>query len=184
MGDVVDIRSYRKQEAERMTKLEFEARVEFLEGYISNKHKMQNFDMLLQELELDYGPGARSLSGMPSGGKKGDGSDRIIRRMEDKKAFAAKYSKHRSEAMKAMDSIEAVVCELSPKHQQALRCRFFEDMDIHQIASKLNYSYRQVQRHIQQGVERIRPPRHTINKIKARLLEEHPEWALIEMKSA
>lgn len=166
-----------------MTKLEYEARIEFLESYLSEKHKMRSADLRLEELELDYGPGARSLSGMP-GGKKGDGSDRIIRRMEDRAALEVEYRRHRSEAVKMMTIIENVVGELSPKLQKVLRYRFFNDMDIAQIAAETNYSYRQVQRHVQQGIERIRPPRHRIDKIKLRLQKDHPDWALIQMKAS
>lgn len=186
MAEIIDIREFMacKEESGRMTKLEFEARVEFLESYASELGKMRSADLRLEELELDYGPGVPKLTGMPAGGKSSDGSDRIIRRIEDKKAFKAEYIKHRNAALKEMNCIEEVIGEISPKLQKVLRYRYFNEMDIGQIAEKLNYSYRQVQRHHQQGIERIRPPRHKINKIKNRLHKEHPEWALIEMKSA
>ena len=185
MGEIIDIREYAgKGEAERMTKLEFEARVEYLEGYLAAKHKMHSNDLSLEELELDYGPGVPRVSGMPSSGKVSDGSDRIIRRIEDKERFAAEYARNRDAALKKMARIEKVIEAISPKLQSVMRYRYFNGMNIDQIAIEVNYSYRQVQRHHRQGIERIRPPRHEINKIKARLQKEYPEWALIEMKSA
>jgi len=186
LGEIVDILEYRtqKEETQKMTKLEYEARIVYLESYLTEKHKMRSYDLQLEELEQDYGPGARSLSGMPSGGKKGDCSDRIIRRMEDKARFAAEYARHRDAAMREMAGIEKVICEISPKLQNVLRFRYMNDMDIHQIAVEVNYSYRQVQRHHQLAIERIRPPRHRIDRIKRELLELHPEWAMIEIKSA
>jgi hypothetical protein len=186
MGDIIRFEQIgaSEREGERMTKLEFEARVEFMESYASEMGKMRSADLRLEELEMDYGPGVPKLTGMPSGGKSSDGSDRIIRRLEDKKAFKAEYIRHRNAALKEMNSIEAVIAEISPKLQKVLRYRYLNEMDIGEIAEELNYSYRQVQRHHQQGIERIRPPKHKINKIKERLLQEHPEWAMIEMKSA
>ena len=186
MGDIIRIEQIRadKEARERMTKLEYEARIEYLESYASELGKMHSADMRLEELELDYGPGVPKLSGMPSGGKSSDGSDRILRRMEDKKKFTAEYIRHRNAALKEMNSIEEVIGEISPKLQKVLRYRYLNEMDIGEIAEKLNYSYRQVQRHHQQGVERIRPPKYKINKIKERLQKEHPEWALLIVKSA
>lgn len=185
MGDIIDICEIRAiSEAKRMTKLEFEARVEFLEGYLAEKHKMRSADLSLEELELDYGPGAQKFTGMPSGGKVSDGSDRIVRRLEDKQRFAAEYSRRREAALREMGNIEKVIDTVSPKLQKVLVYRYFNDMEIGEIAEAINYSYRQVQRIHQQGIERIRPPRYKIDKIKARLQKEHPEWAMIEVKSA
>lgn len=185
MGEIIDINDIRKaKEVEKMTKLEYEARVEFLEGYISEMHKMRSADLSLEELELDYGPGIPKLSGMPSGGKVSDGSDRIIRNLEDKKKFKAEYIRHRDAALREMKAIEEAVARLSPKYQTVIRYRYFNDMDIGEIALKINYSYRQVQRHHQQAIERIRIPRYKLDRIKKKLLEEHPEWALIEIKAA
>ena len=185
MGEIIDIREIAgKGEVEKMTKLEFEARVEFLEGYLSEKHKMRSADLRLEELELDYGPGAQNFNGMPSGKKVSDGSDRIVRRMDDKARFAAEYSRSRDSALREMSNIEKVIDAVSPKLQKVLRYRYFNDMEIGEIAEAINYSYRQVQRIHQQGIERIKPPRYKIDKIKARLQKEHPEWAMIEMKSA
>lgn len=184
MGEIVNIQEYRAdKEIKGMTKLEHEARIEYLEGYLAAYHKMRSADLKLEELELDYGPSIPRLSGA-SGGKVGDGSDRILRRMEDKERFAAEHCRSRLEALRELRAIEKVIDRVSPKLQNALRYRYINDMDIEQIAIELKYSYRQVQRHIQQGIERIRPPRYKIDRIKRELLREHPEWALIEIKAA
>lgn len=184
MGEIIDIRDLKRtSEAEKMTKLEFEARIAYLEGYLSEKTKMRSYDLQLEELELDYGPSAHPISGIP-GGKKTDGSDRIIRRLSDRKRFEAEYVRHRDAAFREMVAIENVIAELAPKYQKVLRLRYLNDMDIAQIAEEIHYSYRQVQRHHNQGVERLRPPRHKIDRIKRKLMQEHPEWASLEIKSA
>lgn len=181
MAEIIDIRELR--EVKRMTKLEFEARVEYLGGYLSAMHKLRSADLRLEELELDYGPGARPMSG-GSGGKKTDGSDRIIRRIEDKKQLTAAVHRHRTDALRRMDEIEAVFDELPQMVQEVMRYCYLNGMDLGQIAQEVKYSYRQVQRFHQRGVMRVRLPRYKIDKIKRELMEEHPEWALLEVKAA
>ena len=165
-----------------MTKLEYEARVEFLSRYVSERHKLRSADLRLEELELDYGPGARPMGGT-SGGKKSDGSDRILRRMADRERFEREARRHRDDALRAMAVIETAISGVAAKQQSVLRYRYLNDMDIGAIAEATNYSYRQVQRIHQQGIERVRLPRYTLDKIKRELAQENPEWALIEMKA-
>lgn len=184
MGEIIDIRELMgKREADQMTRLEFEARLEYLEEYQAAVSEKRCAEMKLEENEMDYGPSARPLTGMP-GGKKTDGSDRIIRKMEEHDLYEREYEHWRKEAFERMKELKEVIDKLPPKQRKVLLYRYINDMDIEQVAAETNYSTRQVIRIHKQGVMQIKPPRYKLNKIKKRLQEEHPEWLFFEVKPA
>lgn len=183
MCEIIDIGEL--QEARRMTKLEFEARREYLEGYASLVRQIKATEMELAEIEAAIGPGASATDGMPRSGKVTDGSDRIINRMEHKRRLCAKIKREMAQMEKARDEIVEVICTTSQDRlQEVLRYRYIMDMDIGQIAEAMHYSYRQVQNIHNRAVQRIKPPARVIMQIKAELMEEHADWAEIEQKRA
>lgn len=182
MGEIIDIREL--MEETRMTRLEDEARREYLAGYLDAVAQLRSTEMELEELEADYGPSARAMTGAP-GGKKTDGSDRIVRRMETKKRLSEVICRDRERAARRRDEVARVIDGLVNADQRAiLRYRYINGMDIDRIAAETNFSYRQVINICNRGIQRIKPPRQAIQRIKAGLFEEHPEWADIQVKTA
>lgn len=184
MGDIVDIKAWKEQqEAERMTRLEFEARKIYLGWYLDAVHEIRSCEMELAELEADYGPSARALNGMP-GGKKTDGSDRIIRRIEHRAQLQAQIERCRARAVRMRDEVGRVIeTTVGGNLRSVLRYVYINDMDLAQVAMAMNYGQRRVTEFHGIAIRRIKPPRHRIQKIKAELMEEHPEWAETLMKA-
>lgn len=186
MGEIVDIREFvHKGETEKMTKLEFEARRIYLEGYMASMHKLQSLEMELEALAYDYGPSARSMTGMPSTSRKGDGSDRIISNMQQRDRLIKQIDAKREEVEKRRQEIERVIeTTVSGNQQAVLTYRYMNDLEVDKIADLMSYSYKQVLNIHKSAVQHIKPPRHKIIKIKAELLEFHPDWAEIQVKNA
>lgn len=185
MGEIIDIRRYRQcREAEEVTRLEFEARKIFLEGYMAAQHKLRSTEMELEELEMDYGPGARAIDGMP-GGQVSDGSDKIINRMARKEQMYRLIMYDHEKALKERKMVVDAIDGISQdKLASVLRFRYINDMDIGQIADEMHYSYKQILNIHKEAVRMIKPPRYKIQKIKADLLVMHPDWANEEIKLA
>ena len=186
MGEIIDIHELMGgKEAEKVTKLEFEARKIYLEGYMAAVHKLHSLELELEELEHNYGPSARGLSGMPGSSKKSDGSGRIIRNMENKRKLIAVIKREADAIEKQRKEIAAVIdTTISGNQQSVLRYRYINDMDVGQIADTMHYSYKQILNLHKSAVQRIKPPRWKIGKIKAKLIEFHPEWSEIQAKEA
>ena len=185
MAEIIRIEDLMERQAEGMTKLEFEARKEYLEGYISAVRMLGERQDELQEIEYAIGPGAGCGNGMPRSGRVSDGSDRIIHRMQRKEELRAAITREEWKLIRSRDEIARVIDNMSAgKLQEVLRYRYVHDMDIGEIADKMNYSYRQVQNIHNRAVQRIKPPRRAIAKIKAELMEQRPEWANEQVKAS
>ena len=189
MGDIISISECRgikaKGEIEKMTKLEFEARRLYLEGYLNIYRQAQETAEELVRMRHDIGPGAQVMDGMPRGGKKTDGSDRIVGRMEGMEKLAKSMQREIDRMQKKRDEIAAVIDGLTPgKMWEALRCLYIQGYDLGKTTDIMHYSYRQLQNIHDRAVFRIKPPAYAIKKIKESLMETHPEWASIEKKCA
>lgn len=189
MGNIVDMQEYRRSKAEgeheRMTKLEFEARREYMESYISIARQAQETAEELIRLQHDIGPGAQVMDGMPRGGKKTDGSDRIVGRMEGMEKLRKSMHREIASLTKKRDEIAAVIDGLpAGKMWEVLRCLYIQGYDLGKTADIMHYSYRQLQNIHDRALFRIKPPAYAIKKIKESLMEIHPEWASIEKKCA
>ena len=186
MAEIIRIEELmERQAAEQMTKLEFEARKVYLEAYAGTVRRLEEMAVELEEAEQNIGPGAYAATGMPRGGKVSDGSDRIIARMEQIRRLTDSIRRDMRRLAARRDEIAGVIDGLSAgKLQEVLYYRYIRDMDLGAIAEKTNYSYRQVQNIHNRAVQRIKPPRNAIARIKAELMEEHPEWAGMQMRTA
>ena len=183
MGEIIDIREYR--EAQRVTKLEIEARREYLEGYMSLVRQLREAADELVAIEHDIGPGASIATGMPRSGKTTDGSDKIIGRMESKRRLGESIRKDIARMEKARDEIMDVICTVTQERlREVLRYIYIQDMKLREVAEVMHYSYRQVQNIHNRALQRIRPPERVIRAIKAELMEEHGEWVNQEVKRA
>lgn len=183
MDKIVDIREL--MEVKAMTKLEFEARREYLEGYTSIVRQLKLAMDELDELDQDIGPRASRASGMPRSGKVSDGSDQIINRMERQDKLRAAIRRDIARMEKKRDEIlNAIQSTQQERLREVLRYRYIMDMDIEQIASEMHYSYRQVQNLHNRAVQRIKLPGRATTAIKAEMFEMHPEWAGVEVKYA
>lgn len=178
MAEIISINELRERQAAELTKLEFEARKIYLENYVSIVRRLEDTRVELEEAEMDIGPGAMKYSGMPRSGKVSDGSDRVISRMGNIKRLADSIRRDIGAMERKRDEIGKVIGDLSQgKLQEFLYYKYIRDMDLGEIADKMHYSYRQILNLHKQAVMRCRPPRYAIQKIKAELIEEHPEWA-------
>lgn len=186
MAEIIRIEDLmERQAAEQMTKLEFEARKVYLESYAATVRLLEEMAVELEEAEMDIGPGAYAATGMPRSGKVSDGSDRIVGRMEQISRLKESIKRDMQRLAARRDEIAAVIDGVSAgKLQEVLYYRYVRDMDLSAIAIKTNYSYRQVQNIHNRAVQRIKPPRRSIAKIKAELMEEHPEWAAMQARPA
>lgn len=174
-----------RQAAEGMTKLEFEARKVYLESYAATVRRLEEMAEELAEAEMNIGPSAYAATGMPRSGKVSDGSDRIIGRMEQIRRLTDSIRRDMQRLAARRDEIAAVIDGVSAgKLQEVLYYLYVREMDLGTIAIKTNYSYRQVQNIHNRAVQRIKPPRRSIAKIKAELMEEHPEWAAMQVRTA
>ena len=183
MGEIIDIREYKEEQS--MTKLEFEARREYLESYTSMVRQIRMTAMELEEVESAIGPGASIADGMPRSGKVTDGSDRIINRMENMRRLCSKIRKEIAQMEKLRDEIAGVINTTSQgRLQEVLRYRYIQGMDLGEIAEAMHYSYRQVQNIHNRAIQRIKPPARAIKAIKAELMETNAEWAKIDLKRA
>ena len=183
MGEVIEMREY--MEVRSMTKLELEARREYLEGYMSLMRQIRETSEELVAVEHDIGPGASIADGMPRSGKISDGSDRIIGRMETKRRLCAGIRRDIARLEKDRDEIAEVIRTTSQgKLQEVLRYRYIQGMKLREIAEVMHYSERQVQNLIDRATQRIKPPKRVIQRIKAELAEEHTEWANQAVKRA
>ena len=167
-----------------MTVLEFEARKVYLEGYISTVRRLDDIREELEELNYAIGPGAGCGNGMPRSSRVSDGSDRIISRM-DRMEELRKMILHeeqllirrRDEMAKAINSVS------NGSQQEVLQYRYVRDMEIGTIAEKMNYSYRQIQYIHKRAICRAKIPARSLMHIKRELMDEHPEWASLQMKA-
>lgn len=186
MAAIIDITAYRAGgEPGEMTKLEFEAKRVYLEGYLSLTRQARDTAEELTRLYHDIGPGAAMADGMPRGGKKTDGSDRIIGRMESMKHMCTAMKREIADMEKKRAVIAAAIDGLAPGNcWETMRLIYLQGMDIGAVAEEMHYSYRQIQNFHKRAVMRVKLPAYEIKKIKESLMEEHPEWANIDMKAA
>ena len=185
MAESIRIEELMERQAEKLTKLEFEARKVYLENYISIVRRMEEARRELEEAEMDIGPGAFAATGMPRSSKVSDGSGRIINRMENISRLKACIQREIRMMERQRDEIGRVIDDMPQGNlQEVLYYRYVRDMDIGEIADKMRYCYRQVQNIHARAVSRIKAPRNAIARIKKELFEEHPEWADIVQKIA
>ena len=185
MAEIIRIEDLMERQAGGVTKLEFEARKIYLESYISTVRRLEDIQNELVELQYAIGPGAGCGNGMPRSSRVSDGSDRIIHRMQRIDDLRGVIIREEQALIRRRDEIAKVIDAVTNGAQQeVLQYRYVRDMDIGEIADKMNYSYRQVQNIHNRAVQRIKPPRRAIAKIKAELMEVCPEWANIQVKAA
>lgn len=168
-----------------MTKLEFEARKVYLEQYISILRELDELEQEREELKYAIGPGAGSGSGMPGSSRVSDGSDRIIGRMDRMDKLEKLIDREEQALIRRRDEISAVLESVTNGSQrEVLYYRYARDMDIAAIADKMNYSYRQIQNIHNRAIVRLKLPGRALVRIKAELMEFHPEWAYMQQKPA
>lgn len=186
MAEIIDIRDLmERQEAKRVTKLEFEARKIYLESYMSIVRELEDLQMEREELRYAIGPGSGCGNGMPKGSRVSDGSDRIINRMERMGKLESIIDREERALIRRRDEIAQVMDSVSNGPQrEVLRKRYVMDMDISTIAIKMNYSIRQVQYIHKRAIVRMKVPARALVHIKGDLLAEHPEWANDQVKTA
>lgn len=184
MAEIIDIQELR-QEVVSMTMLEFEARKEYLEDYISIVRELEALQMEREELQYAIGPGAGCGNGMPKSSRVSDGSDGIINRMERMKEIAKIIDREECALIRRRNEISGVLDSITNGAQrEVLRYRYVQDMDISEIAIKMNYSIRQVQYIHKRAILRMKVPARALTRIKAALNESHPEWAAMQVKAA
>lgn len=178
MAEIIDIHVLMERQAENVTKLEFEARKEYLEGYTSIIHRLEENRMELEELEYDIGPGSCCGNGMPGSGQVSDGSGRIINRMAKKDSLKAVIRKEESALIRRRDEIScAIDSMINGKQQEVLHYLYIRGIDVDGVAEKMHYSPKQVRRIRDKALKAIKLPRREIARIKTELIKMHPEWA-------
>ena len=184
MAEIIDIQELRR-EAGNMTMLEFEARKEYLEDYISIVRELEALQMEREELRYAIGPGAGCGNGMPRSNRVSDGSERIISRMDRIEEIGKVIEREERVLIRRRDEISKVLESITNGAQrEILRYRYVLDMDISTIAIKMNYSIRQVQYLHKRAIMRMKVPGRALVRIKAALKEAHPEWADMQVKAA
>lgn len=186
MAEIIDIRVLAERKAvEGLTKLEFEARKIYLENYISVVRELEEYQMEREELRHAIGPGAGCGNGMPRSNRVSDGSDRIINRMQRMEKLEDLIDREERALIRRRDEIAQVLEGVNNGAQrEVLYYRYIRDMDIGEIADRMNYSYRQIQNIHNRAIARLKLPGRTLIKIKAELMEDHPEWASMQVKAA
>lgn len=173
-------------EASELTRLEFEARKEWLGGYISAGRMIAEMREELMEIELDFGAAiGRYGDAGRSGGGAGDGSDRMIQRMERAERLREKIAGELNEIERLRDRIGGCIEDLPMgRLREVLYLRYIRGQDIRAIAQRMNYSERQILNLHNRGVARIRPDGRAIGKIKKAMLIRNPQWAKEEIRIA
>ena len=185
MAEIIRIEDLMERQAEGMTKLEFEARKIYLESYISTVRRLDDIQNELVELQYAIGPGAGCGNGMPRSSRVSDGSGRIINRMQRIDDLRSVIIREEQALIHRRDEIAKVInAVINGAQQEVLHYRYVRDMDIGEIADKMNYSYRQIQNIHKRAIMRMKVPGRALIRIKAELMEDHPEWANMLEKTA
>ena len=114
-----------------------------------------------------------------------DGSGRIINRMQRIDDLRSVIIREEQALIHRRDEIAKVInAVINGAQQEVLHYRYVRDMDIGEIADKMNYSYRQIQNIHKRAIMRMKVPGRALIRIKAELMEDHPEWANMLEKTA
>lgn len=182
MNKIININDWRE---EHMTRLEYEARKEWLGGYLSAVRMMDELTGELMELEMAYGAGIARYGDHPHGGGVSDGTDRIISNMERRDALRDSIGEAYKKIGRQRAEIEACLDAMPVgKSREVLYLRYVRGYEFERIALKMNYCARQVQNYHSRAIARIKPPAQSLKKIKMELNRRNPGWAKEEMKIA
>lgn len=183
MGDIVRNDDWRREV--ELTRLEFEARKEYLGRYRSTLRMIDELGAELEEVELDVGAPIGKYGDLPRGGSVSDGSDRILRRMERRDELTQMIEQQRARLLKQRQEIDALIDGLSPSVLgEILYYRYARGMELDEIARRLHYSRRRVIDLHKRALSRIRIKGKQLAPIKRRLAQAHPEWAREQVRIA
>ena len=128
---------------------------EYLSQY---KYVQQEFDRLLDERAKWIGRATKmtpTYTGMPHGG---DGEDRMQEAIEQVFEVEEQIFDKAKELSKLRDQIESSIRTVGNyKLESVLRYKYIDDLTLSQIASKMNYCYKQVKRYHKEALKKMSP---------------------------